>query len=156
MSQIAETAGIGRATLYKYYPDLEAILDAWHKREIGAHFSQLEQARDGADGAAGRLEAVIRAFAEVTQESHGSHSADLVAFLHGKGRVAHAKGHLRDMVLYLIVDAAAAGAVRDDVPADELAGYCLSALAVARELPEATAVARLVDVILTGLRFRED
>ncbi|MGH9199575.1 MAG: TetR/AcrR family transcriptional regulator, partial [Acidimicrobiia bacterium] len=30
MSQIAEDTGIGRATLYKYFPDVEAILSAWH------------------------------------------------------------------------------------------------------------------------------
>lgn len=28
MSQIAEKTGIGRATLYKYFPDVEAILHA--------------------------------------------------------------------------------------------------------------------------------
>ena len=34
MSQIAKDAGIGRATLYKYFPDVEAILIAWHERQI--------------------------------------------------------------------------------------------------------------------------
>ncbi len=32
MSQIAAQSGIGRATLYKYFPDVEAILLAWHER----------------------------------------------------------------------------------------------------------------------------
>jgi len=36
MSQIAEETGIGRATLYKYFPDVEAILLAWHERQINA------------------------------------------------------------------------------------------------------------------------
>jgi AcrR family transcriptional regulator len=30
MSDIAEATGIGRATLYKYFPGVEAILNAWH------------------------------------------------------------------------------------------------------------------------------
>ena len=34
MSQIAEDAGIGRATLYKYFSDVEAILLAWHERQV--------------------------------------------------------------------------------------------------------------------------
>ena len=34
MSQIAEKTGIGRATLYKYFADVEAILLAWHERPI--------------------------------------------------------------------------------------------------------------------------
>jgi hypothetical protein len=41
MSQIAEQAGIGRATLYKYFPDVEAILIAWHQRHITRHLAQL-------------------------------------------------------------------------------------------------------------------
>ena len=40
MSQIAEETGIGRATLYKYFPDVEAILIAWHERQIARHLEQ--------------------------------------------------------------------------------------------------------------------
>jgi AcrR family transcriptional regulator len=42
MSQIAEQTGIGRATLYKYFPDVEAILVAWHERQIAGHPQQPE------------------------------------------------------------------------------------------------------------------
>jgi AcrR family transcriptional regulator len=46
MSQIAaEASGIGRATLYKYFPDVESILRAWHERQVGAHLHQLHAAR---------------------------------------------------------------------------------------------------------------
>src|ERR687888_497233 len=48
MSKIAERTGIGRATLYKYFPDVEAILHAWHERQIADHLAQLAQARDQA------------------------------------------------------------------------------------------------------------
>ena len=37
MSQVATETGIGRATLYKYFPDVEAILAAWHERQIARH-----------------------------------------------------------------------------------------------------------------------
>ena len=57
MSQIAEKAGIGRATLYKYFSDVESILVAWHKRHISAHLQQLADVRDQASGASERLEA---------------------------------------------------------------------------------------------------
>src|SRR5260221_14473930 len=46
MSQIAEETGIGRATLYKYFPDVDAILQAWHAREITHHLHQPAQTRD--------------------------------------------------------------------------------------------------------------
>src|ERR1700710_1207630 len=47
MSQVAERAGIGRATLYKYFPDVEAILVAWHERQIAHHMERLHQAAHG-------------------------------------------------------------------------------------------------------------
>src|SRR5262245_8068886 len=37
MSQVAEETGIGRATLYKYFPGVEAILLAWHERQVTGH-----------------------------------------------------------------------------------------------------------------------
>ena len=46
MSEIAEQAGIGRATLYKYFPDVEAILSAWHQRQVSAHIEQLRALRE--------------------------------------------------------------------------------------------------------------
>jgi len=51
MSQIAEETGIGRATLYKYFPDMEAILVAWHELQVGAHAAQLTALRHQAGGA---------------------------------------------------------------------------------------------------------
>ena len=40
MSGIAQAAGIGRATLYKYFPDVESIKLAWHERQIHAHLNE--------------------------------------------------------------------------------------------------------------------
>jgi AcrR family transcriptional regulator len=54
MSQIAEQTGIGRATLYKYSPDVEAILVAWHEREVTGHLAQLASVRDRAGRAGER------------------------------------------------------------------------------------------------------
>jgi len=45
MSQIAQETGIARATLYKYFSDVEAILLAWHERQITGHLEQLGQRR---------------------------------------------------------------------------------------------------------------
>src|ERR671939_152220 len=62
MSQIAEHAGIGRATLYKYFPDVEAILLAWHEREVARHLEQLAQVRDQTERPGERLMAVLEAY----------------------------------------------------------------------------------------------
>ena len=152
MSQIAELTGIGRATLYKYFPDVEAILFAWHERQITGHLEQLAEVRDQAGDPGERLEAVLEAFALISHESHGHHDTKLAAFLHRDQQVARAERQLRHMIRDLVAEAAEAGVLRDEVPPDELASYCLHALAAARGLPSKAAVRRLVTVTLAGLR----
>jgi AcrR family transcriptional regulator len=152
MSQIAERAGIGRATLYKYFPDVESILIAWHDRRITEHLGQLAEVRDRSERPDEQLEAVLRAFAHITRESRGHHGTELSAFLHRDERVARAQRQLHDMVRDLLAEGARSGAFRDDTEPDELAAYCLHALTAAAALPSAAAVDRLVTVTLSGLR----
>ena len=59
MSQIALEAGVGRATLYKYFPDVDAVLVAWHERQVDAHLKELAAVRDGTGAAGDRLRAVL-------------------------------------------------------------------------------------------------
>jgi len=152
MSQIAEETGIGRATLYKYFPDVEAILLAWHERQITGHLEYLAEVRDRADGAGERLQAVLEAYALISHESRGHHNTELAAFLHRDQQVARAEQQLRAMIRDLLAEAAKTGAIRDDVAADELANYCLHALTASGSLPSKAAVRRLVAVTLAGLR----
>ena len=152
MSHIAEEAGIGRATLYKYFPDVEAILLAWHERHVTGHLEHLAGIRDQTGGAGERLNAVLEAYALISHESHGPHDAELAAFLHRDQHVARARQQLRDMIRDLLAEGAETGHVRDDVAPDELANYCLHALMAASRLPSESAVRRLVTVTLAGLR----
>jgi AcrR family transcriptional regulator len=152
MSQIAEKTGIGRATLYKYFSDVEAILLAWHGRQITGHLGHLAEIRDQADGAGERLEAVLEAYALISHESHGHRETELATFLHRDEQVARAQQQLRDMIRDLLTEGAQTGDLRDDVAPDELASYCLNALAAASSLPSEAAVRRLVTVTLAGLR----
>jgi AcrR family transcriptional regulator len=56
MSQGAEAVGIGRATLYKYFPSIEAILHAWHQRQIADHVHQPVELRALPSSPADQLE----------------------------------------------------------------------------------------------------
>jgi AcrR family transcriptional regulator len=150
MSQIAAAAGIGRATLYKYFPDVEAIMIAWHARQITRHLRQLAEARDAAATPADRLEAVLKRFALI---QHLHHDTELpVALLHRGEHVARAREQLRDLVADLLAAGAEAGAVRSDVAPGELADYCLHALTAAGNLPSEAAVRRLLAVTMAGIR----
>ena len=152
MSQIAEETGIGRATLYKYFSDVEAVLLAWHERQITGHLKLLAEVRDQPGDAGERLEAVLRAYALIAHKSHGHRDTELAAALHRDEQVARAQQQLRDMIRDLLTEAAKTGDVRDDVSPDELAAFCLHALGAAGSLPSEVAVRRLVTVTLAGLR----
>jgi AcrR family transcriptional regulator len=152
MSQIAEETGIGRATLYKYFPDVEAILVAWLERHIVGHLDHLAQVRDHAGNAGKRLAAVLEAYALIQHESHRHHDTELAAILHRDEGVARAEMRLHDLIRDLLRENVAAGDVRADVAAEELATYCLHALAAASSLASQAAVRRLVAVTMAGLR----
>ena len=157
MSQIAERTGIGRATLYKYFPDVEAIVLAWHDRQISNHLELLVQVRDQATGSDRRLEAVLTAYAHLHHQRgmhhrHHEHGAELATFLHRDEHIAGARHQVRDLFRDLLTEVASTGDLRADVPVDELAAYCLHALDAANDLRSKAAVHRLVTVVLTGLR----
>ena len=152
MSQIAEETGIGRATLYKYFPDVEAILRAWHEHQITGHLEHLAEVRDHGGDAGERLEAVLEAYALISHESRGHHDTEFAAFLHRGDQVARAQHQVHEMIRDLLTEAAESGDVRDDVSPDELASYCLHALAGASRQRSKAAVRPLVTVTLDGLR----
>lgn len=149
MSRIAHETGIGRATLYKYFPDVEAILVAWHERQVRDHLAHLAAVADRGGEAKERLRAVLEAFALI---SHRRPDTRLAALLHGGAHVARAQEHLSEFVRDLLSEGVASGVVRDDVAPAELAAYCLHALAAASGLSSAAAVRRLVEVTLSGVR----
>ncbi|MFC3437094.1 TetR/AcrR family transcriptional regulator [Nocardia seriolae] len=151
MAQIAERTGIGRATLYKYFPDVESILHAWHGRRIHEHLRQLADVRDGVGDSNERLTAVLTAYAHIAQQT-GNHDAELVRFLHPDPQIAEAQRQLREIVSSLIAEGVETGTLRDDIPPPELAAFCLYALAAARDAESEAAITRLVHLALSGLR----
>ena len=151
MSQIAEAAGIGRATLYKYFPDVGAVLLAWHDRQITAHLRQLAVVRDhAADNS--RLAAVLEAYALLSRHARGHQRSGFADVLPPGEHVARAQQQVHGMIRDLLAAGVEAGDVRADVPVDELATYCLHALGGAGSEWSTASVRRLVDVTLAGLR----
>ena len=152
MSEIAERTGIGRATLYKYFPEVEAILFAWHERLITDQLRHLVEAREEAGDPGERLEAVFEAYALHCYESRHQHDTELAALVHRGEHVARAQLHLNDFIRDLLTEAAQTGDVRDDVAPAEQASYCRHALSAAADLSTKAAVRRLVTMTLDALR----
>ena len=152
MSKIAEQAGIGRATLYKYFPDAEAVLHAWHERHVIEHLEQLTELSSGDDTAEQRLEATLMGYARICyfRARHGA--ADVGALVHQGAAVSDAETKLKKLFGDLLAECQTAGGVRDDISTDELAAYCLHALSAAGSLPSEAAMKRLVAVTVSALR----
>ena len=152
MSQVAEVTGVGRATLYKYFSDVKAILAAWHERHVTRHFEILHKVRNRANTTGEQLEAVLEAYALMVFER--PHDTELAALAHQGEHFDRAQQQLNHLIRDLLIEAGESGDLRDDVTPDELTIYCLHALAAAGNLPSKAAVRRLVTVTMAGLRPR--
>jgi len=146
MSAIADRAGIGRATLYKYFPDVESILVAWHTRDFGGHLHRLE-ALSEAD------EVTLNDLAEFVYSQRRNHphhgAADVVAPL--AHTLAGAAGVLDgaiereiiDVLTALLIRLADRKEARDDQDPELLAQWLLHATHAPSDLDD-KAVAQLV------------
>ena len=150
MSQIAAEAGIGRATLYKYFPDITAILTAWHERQVSAHLDQLTRITSQPGTPGRRLEAALLTYTRMIRNQQ--HGTDLSALLHRGEHVSQAHRRLTRLIEDLLTQAARSGDVRDDIAPGELAEYCVHALAAATAIRSESAMRRLVNVTMAGLR----
>ncbi|CAN7499825.1 TetR/AcrR family transcriptional regulator [Devosia sp. LjRoot16] len=146
MARIAQEAGIGRATLYKYFSDVEGILSAWHKRQITTHLEALERIREQGATPLQGLEAVLIAYAESTR--HG-HDHAFGALLHAMPHVREAHGHLEELIAAMIAEAVRDGSLNGGASSGEMARYALAA--IAGGAPNKPALVRLVGMILRGL-----
>ena len=149
MSQIAEETGIGRATLYKYFPDVDAILAAWHDRHIAGHLQRLNALSHGPGDAVERLQAVLHVIGLLQLQRH---ARPLGQFQHRDEHVGRAHRHLGDLIRELTIDGVQEHSIRDDIPVAELVDYCVRGALGARALDSEDAVSRLVMLIVAGLR----
>lgn len=148
MSGIADHAGIGRATLYRYFPDLDSVLVAWHEDHIRRHLAELTRGAARSGTAAQRIESALDAYALM---SLGQDASDVAAALHRGHHAVAVQQQLIAFLTDLITDGVAEGAVRDDIPPPELALYCLGALGAVPATRSRAAARRLVTVTLSGL-----
>lgn len=151
MTQIAERVGIGRATLYGYFPDVQAILLAWHEQQVAQHIAQLSELPDRPGRAGERLDTALETYAMLRHRQQ-HHCPDLVASLHGGKHVADAQQQVINLIQGLIEEAVISRHVRDDILPGELAAYCAHTLAAAGSLPSQAAVRRLLTLVRSALR----
>lgn len=156
MTQVAQAARIGRATLYRYFPDVSSILTAWHRKQVDAHLVRLEAADDPNQDARQRLVDVLTEFARIQSERHDLQRAleitpDLVSHLHAAHSSHPHATRAHQLIDRRLRSARAAGAIRDDVPVSELTRFVVGALESAATARGPAAIERLVRLTMSAL-----
>ncbi len=150
MAHVAEQAGVGRPTLYKYFSDVESILIAWHERHVADCLKQVSRLRDQPGSATERLRSILTEYANIAHRQ-GSHAAELTIVLHRDQHAHGARHQVLGIINDLLTEASQEGTVRDDIPPKELTQYCIHSLTAASALSSSKAVSRLVVVTMAGL-----
>ncbi|WP_420802338.1 TetR/AcrR family transcriptional regulator [Tsukamurella tyrosinosolvens] len=148
---IAREAGVGIATLYRHFPNREALVDAIYQDQVvrltrGA----VELLEDFPPATAMRR--WMDLFGEWIATKNGM-LGTLLAMIEA-GEIAH--GRTRDELLTAItaiLDAGrAAGDLRPDVTAEDIAAALIGVFTVAPPPEQAAQAARLLDLFMDGLR----
>lgn len=144
MSDVAAAAGVSRATLYKYFPDVQSILQAEHHRQMAEELQELHSVKAAGGDAGQQLEQVLRIHAMMV---HRHHDSAIAGVLHQSGALQH-----KEQFLEVIVRTAADdGKIRTDVGPGELTRFCLHALSAAGQADSEAEVDRLVRLTLDAL-----
>ena len=144
MSQVSEAAGVSRPTLYKYFPDVESMLTAHHRRHVEAHLAELRAVVNGPGTATERLEHLVLAYAEICHQRAQHGGVEMSRLVHSPSELDAGESQLLDLFAQAIGDAAEPG--HGDLPAASLAAYAVRALAAAQDVPrgKVPAIAQLV------------
>jgi AcrR family transcriptional regulator len=153
LDAVAKQAGVGIGTLYRHFPTREALIEAAYRQELAKLCDAVPGLLDAmpADRA---LRTWMDLFAEYMAAKRGMADALRTVIASGGDPYAHSREALLGAITTLLAAAAAAGTVRDDVaPVDVLVS--LGGMAAATADPDRSEqTARLLDLLMDGLRYR--
>lgn len=149
---VAERAGVGVGTLYRHFPTKEALFEAIVERKV-------EDLADAAEAAGAAEDPDASFFAFVRQLAReASNKQDLFDALDSAGIDVKARcpgsiARMEAALGALIARAAEAGALRDDVDANDVLGLVVGTCHGARRMgADAATAERLIGICCQGLR----
>ena len=153
MRAIAREAGVGIGTLYRHFPTRESLVEAVYRDQVGRLTNGArELLADAAPAVAMRR--WMDLFGDWIATKNGM--LDTLLTMIESGNIGHAQ--TRDELLNAIsaiLDAGrAAGDLRPDVTAEEVAASLIGIFTVAHQPGNTVTADRLLDILLDGLRPR--
>jgi AcrR family transcriptional regulator len=149
---VAAEAGVGVGTLYRHFPNKEALFEAIVLTKIDALVLDAHRATE-ADDPVAALFGFVRLFASEAALKHDLLDAMGSAGIDIKSRCASRIEDLEDGIAQLLARAVATGNVRDDIGAAEIVGMVIGMCDAADRLGgDAESVQRLIGVVCEGLR----
>jgi AcrR family transcriptional regulator len=153
MREIAREAGVGVATLFRHFPTREALVDAVYQ-------DQVVRLTTGATGLlashapARALRLWMDLFADWMATKHGMTSTLLAMIDAGDISLAHTRQELLSAITAILDAGAAAGDIRADASAEDIAAALIGILAVSARRGQRPQAQRLFDLLMDGLRPR--
>jgi AcrR family transcriptional regulator len=148
MSDVAARAAITRATLYKYFSDVDSIFEEWHRTTVHSHLAQFAEIADGVGDPGEKLSEILEAYALTVFRHHGTRFASM---LHRQDHARRAEASLVGLIETLIAVGVQSGLFRNDIAPEELARFCHSSLSSAYMLADEQAVRRAASLLLDAL-----
>ena len=112
LDDVADHAGVGVGTVYRRFPDKEALIEALFEERIEEIATLAERALEDPDAWRGFV-GFLESSAERNAANRGLQEL-LFSAAHGKERMARARERIRPLVELLVARAQAAGALRPD------------------------------------------
>ena len=151
MRAIAREAGVGIATLYRHFPTRESLVDAVYR-------DQVERLTAGARELLGQLPpaTAMRRWMDLFGDWIATKNGmlDTLLAMIEAGEIAHAQTRTELLAaITTILDAGrAAGDLRSDVTAEDIAASLIGIFAVASQPEHQAQASRLLNLLMDGLR----
>jgi AcrR family transcriptional regulator len=151
MRAIAREAGVGIATLYRHFPTRESLVDAVYQDQVkrltlGAR-ELLEQLPPGK-----AMRRWMDLFADWLATKHGMLGTLLAMVESGEITQAQTRAELLEAITTILDAGSAAGDLRADVTAEDIAASLLGILSVTAQRGDQAQAGRLLDLLMDGLR----
>ena len=151
LETIARAAGVGIGTLYRHFPNRDALVEAAYRSELARLCDAVPGLLDGlAPDAA--LRAWMDRFVAYMTTKRGMAEALRALIAAGGNPYAHSRDALLGAIGTLLAAGVRAGTVRADVPATDVLAS-LSGIAHTAKEPTVPA-GRLLDLLMDGLRYQ--